>query len=381
MTNDILSRLPAVRGRYAENAPLGAQGWFKCGGTAEVLFRPEDADDLIDFLKQTPHDIPVQVVGVLSNTIVRDRGVPGVTIRLGRSFAGIDLIPPMDSPPFQGGAGGGQFQDSGFDDLVPHPNPPPERGRGQTAHSLPIHLALGAAALDTNVAQFAADQGLTGLEFLHGIPGTIGGALRMNAGAVGAVPGTFFGQTSISDVLVRAVAIDRSGQIHHVVPSPVAPLGRHPLPQGEREEIGMSYRHTDAPDDWTFVSCVVRATFDPGGAAAVQARMQALKERRENAQPTREKTGGSTFANPSPDECAAAGLPEPMRAWQMIEAVGGRDLRVGGAHMSPKHLNFMINDGTATATDLETLGETLIARVREKFGVTLRWEIKRVGET
>lgn len=321
MSDDtLLQKLPPVRGRYTANAPLGAQGWFKCGGVAEILFKPADLDDLVHFLKHTPTEVPVQVFGVLSNTIIRDGGVPGVTIRLGREFAGIEL--------------------------------------GQDT------LTLGAAALDTNVAQFAADQGLTGLEFLHGIPGTIGGALKMNAGAIGATSGAFFGQTSISDVLMTATAVDRAGNLHTATPA----------------DLHMTYRHTNTPDDWIFTSCTLHAAPDSGGANAVHARLAALKDRRENAQPTREKTGGSTFANPSPEECAAAGLSEPLRAWQMIEAVGGKNLRVGGAHMSEKHLNFMINDGTATATDLETLGDDIITRVREKFGVTLRWEIKRVGE-
>jgi UDP-N-acetylenolpyruvoylglucosamine reductase len=336
----------------------------------------------------------VQVYGVLSNTIVRDRGLPGVTIRLGREFAGIEILreahniflPLSSTSPLKGeeGEGEGGGKDGGeslsSSTIVPFPTPPPERGREQTTLSSPILLSLGAAALDTNVAQFAADQGLTGLEFLHGIPGTMGGAIKMNAGAIGAAPGTFFGQTSISDVLVTATAVDRAGKIHTVIPAQAGTSmdGAPGLRRGDT--LAMSYRHTDAPETWIFVSCVVYAARDTGEAAAVQARLLTLKERRENAQPVREKTGGSTFANPSPDECAAAGLPEPLRAWQMIEAVGGRDLRVGGAHMSPKHLNFMINDGTATATDLETLGETIIARVREKFGVTLRWEIKRVGD-
>lgn len=335
----IITRLPAVRGRYTENAPLGAQGWFKCGGIADVLFRPADTDDLIHFLKNTPTDIPVSVFGVLSNTIIRDGGVRGVVVKLGREFAGIDISP--------------------------HPNPLPVNGeREQTDLPSPIPLTLGAAALDTNVAMFAADHGLTGLEFLGGIPGTIGGAIKMNAGAIGAGTGDTFGQTSMRDVLVAATAIDRAGNVHIVTP----------------DQLNMSYRHTDAPEDWIFVACTVHATRDPGGVNAVTARMAALKERREAAQPTREKTGGSTFANPTPDELAAAGVTPGMRVWQLIDGVGGRGLKIGGAYMSEKHCNFMINDSTATAADLENLGDEIRRRVQDQFGVTLRWEIKRVGD-
>lgn len=317
---NIISRLPAVRGRYTENAPLGAQGWFGCGGTADVIFRPANIDELIHFLKNTPTDIPVSVFGVLSNTIIRDGGVRGVVIKLGREFAQITSEESI--------------------------------------------LTLGAAVLDTNVAMYAADLGLTCLEFLGGIPGTIGGAIKMNAGAIGSGIGDAFGQTSMRDVLVTATAVDRAGIVHTVTPS----------------DLNMSYRHTDAPEDWIFVGCTVRATPDLGGIDAVAARMTALKERREAAQPTREKTGGSTFANPTPDELAAAGVAPSTRVWQLIDGVGARGLKVGGAYMSEKHCNFMINDGTATAADLENLGEEIRRRVHDKFGVTLRWEIKRVGD-
>ncbi len=318
--HNIIARLPAVRGRYTENALLGAQGWFKCGGNADVIFRPADTDDLIYFLKNTLADIPVSVFGVLSNTIIRDGGVRGVVIKLGREFAGIEINRNI--------------------------------------------LTLGAAALDTNVAMFAADHGLTGLEFLGGIPGTIGGAIKMNAGAIGAGTGDTFGQTSMRDVLVTATAVDRAGNIHVVTP----------------DQLNMSYRHTNAPEDWIFIGCTVRATPDTGGIDAVTTRMNALKERREAAQPTREKTGGSTFANPTPDELTAAGIRPGTRVWQLIDDVQGRGLKIGGAYISDKHCNFMINDGTATAADLEQLGEEIRTRVHNKFGITLRWEIKRLGE-
>ncbi len=316
--------LPAVRGRYTENAALGAQGWFKCGGTAEVLFKPADLEDLQSFLAQTaPADIvesaspvcyledkivPVQIFGALSNTIIRDGGLPGVTIRLGREFAGIEVD----------------------GDLV----------------------KAGALALDTNVANVAADAGLGALEFFSGIPGTIGGALRMNAGCYG---------TEAKDVLVSCDAVDRFGNRHSFTP----------------EQLGMTYRHIDLPDDYIFVSAIFKGQKD--NPAAVAARMTEIKAKREASQPIREKTGGSTFANPSAEDIAKAGMPEGTKVWQLIDAVGGRGLKIGGAVMSEKHCNFMINEGTATAADLENLGEELRRRVADKFGISLRWEIKRLG--
>ncbi|MBI2234194.1 MAG: UDP-N-acetylmuramate dehydrogenase [Micavibrio aeruginosavorus] len=300
--------LPAVRGRYTENAPLGEVGWFRAGGRAEVLFKPEDAEDLADFLRQCPEEIPVTVLGVLSNTIVRDGGLKGVVVRLGREFAAIET---------QG-------------DVV----------------------AAGAAALDGNVAMAAANAGVGGLEFLSGIPGTIGGALRMNAGCYGA---------ETKDVLVSARAIDRQGRIHDMTP----------------EQMGMTYRHSAVPEDYIFIKAIFRGT--PGDAESIKSHIADIKAKRASTQPIREKTGGSTFANPSPQELEGAGLPQGTKAWQLIDRVGGRGLRVGGAMMSELHANFMINTGTATASDLESLGEELIRRVREQAGVTLRWEIRRIG--
>ncbi len=301
--------LPPVRGRYTENAPLGEVGWFRCGGTAEVLFKPADFDDLREFLAQCPKHIPVTTLGVLSNTIVRDGGIRGVVIRLGREFAEI-------------------------------------KTEGTCVEA-------GAVALDGNVAQAAAKAGIAGLEFFSGIPGTIGGALRMNAGCYG---------TETKDALIEATAIDRKGAVHKLTPS----------------QMGMSYRHTETPEDWVFTHAMFEGR--PGQEEEIKAFMLSIKEKRGASQPIREKTGGSTFANPSPDEIAKAGLPEGTKVWQLIDRAGCRGLTIGGAMMSELHANFMINTGTATATELEALGEAVRARVLADSGITLRWEIKRIGE-
>ena len=293
-----IKNLPPVRGRYTENAPLGESGWFKCGGRAEILFKPADLADLQEFLQNCPKNVPVQIFGALSNTIVRDGGLPGVTIRLGREFAGIETD----------------------GDIV----------------------RAGALALDANVATVAAEAGIGGLEFLSGIPGTIGGALRMNAGCYG---------TETKDVLVSCEALDRTGTLRTLTP----------------DQMDMTYRHTGVPDDFIFVSATFRGKKD--NSEYVLARMAEIKVKRELSQPIREKTGGSTFANPPGDK----------KVWELIDAVGGRGLRVGGAVMSEKHCNFMVNEGGANAADLENLGEEIRRRVLEKFGIALRWEIKRVG--
>ncbi len=332
MMPNILPALPIVRGRYTENAPLGESGWFKCGGRAEILFKPADLADLQSFLAQCPLDIPVQVFGALSNTIIRDGGLPGVTIRLGRDFSSIET-------------------------------------NGDT-------VTAGALALDANVAQVAAEAGIAGLEFFSGIPGTIGGALRMNAGCYGA---------ETKDFLVSCNAVDRGGNLHTLYPSchPEHSEGSRdpsaPPQDGKRGKMHMTYRHNDAPEDLIFISATFQGQKD--APENVLARMADIKSRREVSQPIREKTGGSTFANPSADDIARAGQPEGTKVWQLIDAVGGRGLKVGGALMSEKHCNFMINDGSATSSDLETLGEELRNRVQEKFGITLRWEIKRVGKS
>lgn len=297
----LIGRLPVVRGRYSTNEALAPMTWFRVGGPAEVLFKPLDEEDLAQFLRECPADIPVTVLGVASNVIIRDGGIKGVVIRLGREFAGMGV----------------DTQD-------------------------PTILQVGAACLDFNVALFAQKNAVAGLEFLSGIPGTIGGALRMNAGCYG---------SETKDVLIEATAIDRKGNRHVVTAA----------------DMNMQYRHTDAPSDWIFVSA--RLQGKAGDAEAIRAHMDEIKVKREASQPIREKTGGSTFANPS--TCSA---------WQAVDKAGCRGLTVGGAQMSEKHANFMINTGNATAADLEALGEEVRKRVKETQDIDLRWEIKRLGE-
>jgi UDP-N-acetylmuramate dehydrogenase len=301
--------LPQIRGRYTQGAPLGERGWFRCGGVADILFKPADIDDLQDFLVNCPEDIPVSIFGAMSNSIIRDGGIRGVVVRLGREFSSIEI-----------------------DDT---------------------NICAGSLALDANVAKEAARAGIEGLEFFSGIPGTIGGALRMNAGCYG---------TETKDVLVEATAIDRNGVVRKLSP----------------EDMGMSYRHTKTPEDYIFTGAVFRGS--KGDSKKIEARIKEIRDRRENSQPIKEKTGGSTFANPSATELSQAGLPEDTKVWQLIEMAGCRGLKIGGAQMSEKHCNFMINAGGATAADLENLGEEVRARVLEDSGISLRWEIRRVGE-
>lgn len=305
----MLDRLPPIRGRYTENAPLGEKGWFRCGGTAEVLFKPADEDDLIEFLQKCPSDIPVYIFGALSNTIIRDGGLKGVTIRLGREFSDIEA-------------------------------------EGDMVH-------VGALALDANVAKYAAENGIGGLEFLSGIPGTIGGAVKMNAGCYG---------VETKDVLQSATIITRQGKVQKLRP----------------QDLGMKYRHTNLKDDQIVVSTILKGVLED--SFEVKKRIAEIKEKREQSQPIREKTGGSTFANPSPEDLVKAGLPEDTKVWQLIDKVGGRGLEVGGAQMSIKHCNFMINKGNSTAADLENLGEEVRKRVANAYGIALRWEIKRLGD-
>ncbi len=293
----LIDRLPPVRGRYRENAALDGITWFRAGGPAEVAFRPADRDDLIDFLGNKPAGVPVTVLGVGSNVLVRDGGVPGVVVRLGRGFADI----------------------------------------GADGHD----IVCGAAALDINIANAAQRAGLAGLEFLCGVPGTIGGALRMNAGAYG---------KEIKDVLVGAEALDADGKLHRLEP----------------KDFDFAYRRTDIPEDWIFINA--RLAGQPGDAEDIARRMVEIKTARADSQPIRTRTGGSTFKNPP-----------GKKAWQLIEQAGCRGLRRGGAMVSEQHCNFLINTGTATAADLEGLGEEVRARVRETSGVELEWEIRRIG--
>lgn len=294
----LLGRLPEIRGRYIENAPLSDLTWFRVGGPAEVLFTPADEDDLIVFLKNTPSDLPVRVIGVGSNTLVRDGGVAGVVIRLGRGFGVVSA-------------------EDGY------------------------RIRAGSAVPDVKVAKAALDAGVAGLSFYRGIPGTVGGALRMNGGAYG---------RETCDVLIEAVAIDREG-------------ARHVL---SNEDMGFSYRHSAVPDGMIFVEALFQGK--PGDAEAIAAEMKSITQARESTQPVRSRTGGSTFKNPA-----------GRKAWELIDKAGCRGLKVGGASVSGKHCNFLINEGYATAADLETLGETVRRRVSETSGVRLDWEIKRIG--
>lgn len=303
----LLARLPTVRGRYTENAELAPTTWFRVGGPAEVLFKPADLADLQHFLANCPTDVPVTIIGVASNLIIRDGGVDGVVVRLGREFATIE--PDATDPTL---------------------------------------LHVGAAALDGNAAMVAQKNGIGGLSFLSGIPGTIGAGVRMNAGCY---------NVEICDVLVTAQAVDRAGVLHTVTP----------------EQMGMSYRHNDAPKDWIFVSATLRGVADAPENIAEQ--MAQIKAQREASQPIRERTGGSTFANPERD------TPGAGSAWQAVDKAGCRGLKIGDAQMSEKHCNFMLNVGTAKAADLEALGEEVRQQVQTKLGINLRWEIQRIGKT
>jgi UDP-N-acetylmuramate dehydrogenase len=288
-----------IRGRITPNAELAPFTWFRVGGPAELLFQPADTEDLALFLSRLGPAVPVTVIGVGSNLLVRDGGIPGVTIRLSAK---------------------------GFGQAV---------GEGAT------RIRAGTALPDKRLAAFALEQKLAGFAFYHGIPGTIGGALRMNAGANG-------GETR--QRLVEARALDRQGKLHVL----------------SNADMGFTYRHSAAPDDLIFTDALFEGT--PAEATAIKAEMDAVEAHREAAQPIREKTGGSTFTNPPGG-----------KAWQLIDAAGCRGLHVGGAMVSEMHCNFLINTGAATGHDLELLGETVRARVLATSGVRLEWEIKRVG--
>jgi UDP-N-acetylmuramate dehydrogenase len=293
----LIDRLPKVRGRLTADAPLAQVTWFRVGGPAEVMFRPADIDDLSAFLAAKPADVPVTVIGVASNLLVRDGGIEGAVIRLGRGFVEIETK----------------------DNIV----------------------TAGAGALDFNVALTARDAGVAGLEFLSGIPGTVGGGLCMNAGAYG---------SEFKDVLESATALDSNGARHALSPA----------------DLHLTYRHSGVPADWIFVAARFKGT--AGDKLAIARRMAEIQEAREQSQPIRAKTGGSTFANPPGHQ-----------AWQLIDEAGCRGIRRGGAMISDKHANFLINTGDATAADIGGLGEEVRARVLAKTGITLEWEIKRVG--
>jgi UDP-N-acetylmuramate dehydrogenase len=298
--NSLLKKLPKVRGRLEPNAPLANLTWFRVGGPAEVLFTPADESDLSDFLKTAPRDAPVYVIGVGSNLLVRDGGMPGIVIRLGRGFGELRLEP---------------------------------------GH----RIRAGTAVLDVRAARFAAENGIDRLTFLRGIPGTIGGALRMNGGAYG-------GETK--DVLVEARAVDRSGTIHVL----------------SNADMKYTYRHCGAPEEMIFTEALLQGA--PADKTEIMAAMDKITESREATQPVKSRTGGSTFKNPPGG-----------KSWQLIDQAGMRGFAVGPAKVSELHCNFLINEGGATAAQIEELGEAVRRRVKETSGVDLDWEIKRIGVT
>ena len=294
-------RLPRVRGRYAFDVDLSRTVWFRAGGRADVVFRPADVDDLAHFLATRPADVPVTVLGLGSNVLVRDGGVDGVVVRLRQGFRDV-------------------------------------RVRWQGDRAL---VDVGAGALDMNVARYCRDEGVDGLAFLSGIPGTIGGALRMNAGAYG---------HEMADVVVEARALDGSGAMHVLA----------------ADAMGYAYRHSAVPDDWILVSAVLAGR--RGEPAAIARHMEEINAQREASQPIRARTGGSTFTNP-----------EGRKAWELIDEAGCRGLARGGARISEQHCNFIVNAGGATASDIEGLGEEVRRRVEQTAGLSLNWEIRRIG--
>ncbi|WP_421857826.1 UDP-N-acetylmuramate dehydrogenase [Oricola sp.] len=291
--------IAGVRGRVTPNASMDQVTWFRTGGLAEILFQPADADDLAAFLAALPEDVPVTVVGIGSNLMVRDGGIPGVVIRLSA------------------------------------------KGFGQAEVVSETRIRAGAAMPDKRLAQVALEAGIGGFHFYYGIPGALGGALRMNAGANG---------VETKDRVIEVEAVDREG-------------GKHVL---NNADMGYGYRQSSAPSDLIFTAALFEGY--PEATDMIRAEMDAVQQHRETVQPIKEKTGGSTFKNP-----------EGSSAWKEVDRAGCRGLMIGGAQMSPMHCNFMINTGQASSHDLETLGEIVRARVLETSGIRLEWEIKRVG--
>lgn len=298
ITADLRTLMPDLRGRLIANAPLADITWFRVGGPAQILFTPADETDLANFLQHLPDDVPINVIGLGSNLLVRDGGVPGIVIRLGRGFSDIKVEP---------------------------------------GH----RLRVGTAVPDVKVARAAAEAGISGLAFYRGIPGSIGGALRMNAGAHG---------RETKDCLIAARAVDLDGKIYEY----------------SLADMGFTYRHCDIPDGWIFTEAVFQGT--PGNPADILKEMDEVADYREKNQPIKERTGGSTFKNPPGNS-----------AWKLVDAAGCRGLRIGGAKVSDMHCNFLINDQQASGEDVEKLGETVRARVKASSGVTLNWEIIRLG--
>ncbi|MBL6641756.1 UDP-N-acetylmuramate dehydrogenase [Alphaproteobacteria bacterium] len=299
-----LAALPPLRGKLMTDLAMGDICWFRVGGPADVVFMPADTDDLAAFLKALPAHVPLAVLGAGSNVLVRDGGLRGAVIRLGAAF-------------------------------------------GEIAQTDETALTAGAAALDVRVARAAADASIAGLAFYRGIPGAIGGAVAMNAGAYG-------GETC--DVLVEVEWLDRDGEKH----------------VSAMDALNLSYRHNG--HDGFKVYTAARLKGARGDKAKILAEMEAISDKREDSQPVKARTGGSTFKNPDGAD------PTGLKAWKLIDAAGCRGLRVGDAQVSEQHCNFLINHGVATAGDLETLGETVRQRVQETSGVELQWEIKRMGE-
>ena len=291
-------QLPILHGRLMKDAPLCRLSWFRTGGVADYLFEPESEADLITVLRHLPSDIPVTVLGVGSNLLVRDGGVRGLVIHLGRKFSDIQVSSSV--------------------------------------------VKAGAGAMDAHVAKAAAKEAVTGLEFLIGVPGTIGGALRMNAGAYG---------REIADVLLHARAVDRVGHLHEL----------------DAADFEYSYRKSGLPESFIFLDASFKV--QQGDRTACEERMKEIMAERSESQPIGSRTGGSTFKNPNGHS-----------AWKLIEAAGCRGMRIGGAQVSEKHCNFMINHGDATADDIETLGETVRDKVLAETGVALEWEIRRIGD-
>jgi UDP-N-acetylmuramate dehydrogenase len=294
----VVATMPQVRGRLTPDAPLAPLVWFKSGGNAEWLFEPSDEDDLVDFMRQLDLNVPVMALGLGSNLIVRDGGVPGVVVRLGKAFSKIERI-------------------------------------DQTT------VRCGGGASGILVSSTARDAGIAGLEFLRGIPGTVGGFVRMNGGAYG---------REVKDILVSTRLVLRSGE---VVEWPI-------------EKLGYTYRHSQVPARAVIIEAVFRGM--PGDPAAIGAEMEAIARAREESQPLRSRTGGSTFKNPP-----------GHKAWALVDAAGCRGLTIGDAQVSEKHCNFLLNLGSALSAEIEALGEEVRRRVEAKTHVTLEWEIQRVG--
>ncbi len=298
LAKELIGRLPLLRGKLHSDVALGETSWFRVGGAAEVFFKPADADDLVYFLKNTPTGIPVTTIGLSSNLLIRDGGIPGIVIKLGKGFGGITI----------------------------------EEGH---------KIRAGTGVPDTKLARAAADAGIAGLSFLRGIPGSVGGAIRMNGGAYGA---------ETKDVLIEVRAVTRDGETKVL----------------SNKDLGFSYRHSDVEEGLIFTEALFQGK--PGDADKIRAEMNDITDSREETQPVKSRTGGSTFKNPP-----------GQKAWELIDAAGCRGLTTGGAQVSEKHCNFLINTGEASAADLEDLGEEVRRRVKEKCGVGLEWEIRRIG--